>query len=67
MKGVDIYTASKLLGHSDVRITEKHYAHLAPDYMGGTLTAYQPKWETKIELRSEKSDRMLELTAESKQ
>lgn len=27
--GVDLLTISKLLGHSDTRITAKHYAHLA--------------------------------------
>lgn len=27
--GVDLLTISKLLGHSDTRITSKHYAHLA--------------------------------------
>lgn len=31
--GVPILTVSKLLGHSDVRITEKHYAHLRPDHL----------------------------------
>jgi site-specific recombinase XerD len=27
-KGVDIFTVSKLMGHSSVRVTEKHYAEL---------------------------------------
>lgn len=31
--GVPILTVSKLLGHADVRITEKHYAHLRPDHL----------------------------------
>lgn len=31
MDGVPIYAVSKLLGHSDVTITQKHYAHLAPE------------------------------------
>jgi integrase len=29
MKGVDLYTISKILGHSDVKMTQR-YAHLAP-------------------------------------
>jgi integrase len=29
-KGVDIYTVSKLLGHSSVRVTEKYYLALSP-------------------------------------
>lgn len=45
MSGIPIYTVSKLLGHHDVKITEKHYAHLAPDYMGNAITMLQPKWE----------------------
>ena len=47
MSGMPIYTVSKLLGHHDVKITEKHYAHLAPDYMGSAITMLQPKWEQK--------------------
>lgn len=38
MSGVDIYAVSKLLGHHDVKITEKHYAHLTPDYLGKSIT-----------------------------
>lgn len=37
MGGVDIYTVSKLLGHHDVKITEKHYAHLTPDFLGQSV------------------------------
>ena len=31
MNGVDIFTVSKLLGHSSVTVTERHYAHLIMD------------------------------------
>ena len=44
MSGMPIYTVSKLLGHHDVKITEKHYAYLAPDYMGNAITMLKPKW-----------------------
>jgi site-specific recombinase XerD len=37
MSGVDIYAVSKLLGHHDVKITEKHYVHLTPDYLGQSI------------------------------
>ncbi len=47
MSGMPIYTVSKLLGHHDVKITEKHYAHLAPDYMGNAITMLKPRWEQK--------------------
>lgn len=32
-RGVDIYTVSKLLGHSSVRVTEKHYVALDPAHI----------------------------------
>lgn len=38
MNGVDIYTVSKLLGHHDVKITEKHYAHLTPDFLNQSVS-----------------------------
>lgn len=37
MNGADIFTVSKLLGHHDVKITEKHYAHLTPDYLSQSI------------------------------
>ncbi len=30
------------LGHADTRITEKHYAHLAPSYVAETVRAALP-------------------------
>jgi hypothetical protein len=30
------------LGHSDTRMTEKHYAHLAPSYVADTIRAALP-------------------------
>ncbi len=33
MAGVPLLTVSKLLGHRDVRTTEKYYAHLAPSHL----------------------------------
>ncbi|MDD5611019.1 MAG: tyrosine-type recombinase/integrase [Candidatus Omnitrophica bacterium] len=32
MNNVDLYTVSQLLGHSSVKVTEKHYAHLTKDH-----------------------------------
>ena len=30
------------LGHADTRMTEKHYAHLAPSYIADTIRANFP-------------------------
>jgi len=37
MNGVDLYTVKELLGHSDLRVTEK-YAHLAPDHLAAGVS-----------------------------
>jgi hypothetical protein len=34
---------AKQLGHADTRTTEKHYAHLAPNYVADTIRAKFPK------------------------
>ena len=31
------------LGHADTRMTEKHYAHLAPSYVAETIRAHFPR------------------------
>jgi site-specific recombinase XerD len=36
--GVDLLTISKLLGHSDTRITSKHYAHLTDKTLADAVT-----------------------------
>ena len=43
MKGVPMGVIAALLGHADTRITEKHYAHLAPNYVADTLRAHFPE------------------------
>jgi integrase len=39
MRGVPLTVIARQLGHSDTRMTEKHYAHLAPSYIGETIRA----------------------------
>jgi integrase len=39
MRGVPLNVIASQLGHSDTRMTEKHYAHLAPSYVGETIRA----------------------------
>ncbi len=43
--GVDLLTISKLLGHSDTRVTAKHYAHLADKTLALAVTKL-PSFET---------------------
>jgi integrase len=42
MKGVPMGVIAAQLGHSDTRMTEKHYAHLAPSYVASTVRAALP-------------------------
>jgi len=46
MAGVPILTVSKLLGHADVRVTEKHYAHLAPGQLQNAVDEHLPDFST---------------------
>jgi acyl dehydratase len=39
IKGVASAVIAAQLGHSDTRMTERHYAHLAPSYIGETVRA----------------------------
>jgi integrase len=41
-KGVPMQVIATQLGHSDTRMTEKHYAHLAPSYVADTVRAALP-------------------------
>ena len=42
MQGVPMSVIAKAMGHSDTRMTEKHYAHLAPSYVADTIRANLP-------------------------
>lgn len=37
MNGVDLFTVSKILGHSSIKVTEKHYAHLSQGHIRESL------------------------------
>jgi Phage integrase family len=43
MRGVPTAVIAEQLGHSDTRMTEKHYAHLAPSYVADTIRAHFPR------------------------
>jgi integrase len=42
MRGVPMAVIAEQLGHADTRMTEKHYAHLAPSYVASTIRAHFP-------------------------
>jgi integrase len=42
MNGVPMGVIAAQLGHADTRITEKHYAHLSPNYVAETVRAALP-------------------------
>ncbi len=42
MKGVPMGVIAAQLGHADTRMTERHYAHLAPSYVADTVRAALP-------------------------
>jgi integrase len=42
IRGVPMGVIAEQLGHSDTRMTEKHYAHLAPSYVAEMIRAHFP-------------------------
>jgi integrase len=42
MAGVPLNVIAAQLGHADTRMTERHYAHLAPSYVADTIRAHFP-------------------------
>jgi integrase len=42
MRGVPLPVIAKQLGHADTRMTERHYAHLSPNYIAETIRASFP-------------------------
>ncbi|HEV2156347.1 site-specific integrase [Bradyrhizobium sp.] len=44
MNGVPLMVVAKNLGHSDTRMVEKHYGHLAPSYVADAIRAGAPRY-----------------------
>ena len=44
MAGVPLLVIAKNLGHSDTRMVEKHYGHLAPSYIAEAIRAGAPRF-----------------------
>jgi hypothetical protein len=43
MRAVPMAVIARQLGHSDTCMTERHYAHLAPNYVADTIRASFPR------------------------
>jgi hypothetical protein len=43
MRAVPMAVIARQLGHADTRMTERHYAHLAPNYVSDTIRANFPR------------------------
>jgi integrase len=46
MSGVPLNVVAANLGHSDTRMTERHYSHLAPSYVAETIRKFAPDFGT---------------------
>jgi hypothetical protein len=44
MGGVPLMVVARNLGHSDTRMVEKHYGHLAPSYIADAIRAGGPRF-----------------------
>ncbi|VVC76768.1 Tyrosine recombinase XerD [Aquicella siphonis] len=44
MKGVPLQVIAAVLGHTDTRITHKHYAHLMPSYIADVIRQHLPNF-----------------------
>jgi hypothetical protein len=41
---------ARVLGHADTHITEKHYAHLAPNYVAESVRSHFPRLAARPEI-----------------
>jgi integrase len=44
MNGVPLMVVAKNLGHTDTRMVEKHYGHLAPSYVTDAIRKHAPRF-----------------------
>jgi len=42
--GVQLKIVAEAMGHADTRMTERHYAHLQPDFIAETIRAHLPRF-----------------------
>ena len=44
MNGVPLLVVARNLGHTDTRMVEKHYGHLAPSYIADAIREGAPRF-----------------------
>jgi integrase len=44
MNGMPLMVVARNMGHSDTRMVEKHYGHLAPSYISDAVRAHAPRF-----------------------
>jgi integrase len=49
MRGVPLQVIAEALGHSDTRITHRHYAHLMPSYVADTIRSHLPNFGAEVD------------------
>jgi integrase len=49
MNGVPLFVVAKSLGHSDTRMVEQHYGHLAPSYVAEAIRKGAPRFGFKLD------------------
>lgn len=63
MAGTPLQVIARQLGHADIRMTERHYAHLIPNYVSDTVSANLPELGIKIGTVASIDDAMRALTS----
>jgi integrase len=51
MNGTPLLVVAKNLGHTDTRMVEKHYGHLAPSFIADAIRAGAPRYRVKDDKR----------------
>jgi len=49
MNGMPLLVVARNLGHSDTRMVEKHYGHLAPDFLKEAIKENAPKFGFRLD------------------
>lgn len=53
MRGAPLPVVAQQLGHSDTRMVEKHYAHLAPSYVSDAVRAAMGGWDAGADVKTD--------------